>query len=262
MSERLFKYLPIAVGLVLGWFLTSPPEWIASTTWARFAITAGLVVVVFVAFAAVTVAANLPSDVSLTPAPEMAVTRDLGALADRLLALGFRQAGPLLKVGVKPPALLFPFVHETEHTYATVFRTDTVPAKTAFEFVSLVDGPRAGLNSSAERTGGYLPASPGSFKQLFPGMELERVFDQHRQAIAYLGSRGLPMKATAGVDFPREFKRSLAHQRTAFLGSPLVRTLVLIYRSMTSTTPHLGPLRAQRGVEQQIQQVRSAPTSS
>ena len=56
-----------------------------------------------------------------------------------VITQGFVAAGPAYDVGVRPPAVLLPFVHEAELSYSTVFRTRTLPAKTVFDFVSILD---------------------------------------------------------------------------------------------------------------------------
>ena len=145
MTERLFKYLPIVIGILLGWFLTNPPPFLAPLGPARHLVTGALVLLLLLVFVGFQILASLPENVALEPGA--ALEAEMRSLAGRYEALEFARAGPPWRVGVKPPALLLGFVHEGERTYGTVFRTGTVPPKTSFDFVSIFDGGRGGLTS-------------------------------------------------------------------------------------------------------------------
>jgi hypothetical protein len=109
MKDNALKVLPIVVGVALGFLLVSAPQWFRGLGPARFLVAAGLVLVSLVSFVAVTITANLPADIRLTPAPET----DLGQLnpiVESYRVLGFSPAGPPLLAGVSPPALMVPLV--------------------------------------------------------------------------------------------------------------------------------------------------------
>jgi hypothetical protein len=245
MKEALVKLEPYAFGLVLGWFLVNPPDFVMVLGPARHLLTVALVLLALLAFTGAQVLANLPENVDLLPVPTAAPDVPVRALTDQLQALGFAPAGPPLRVGVRPPALLWPFVHEGEGAYATVYRTGTVPAKVAFDVVTIFDGARGGLTSGAEPAGAALPASPGSLRQVFPGAGPQEVFAAHQKALAYVRGRGIKPKAPSASAFPTEFRESFARQRRAFLARPMINSALMLWRAATQTTPHIGPIQNQ-----------------
>ena len=245
MKEALVKLEPYIFGLLLGWFLVSPPDFVAELGPARHLLTVALVLLALLAFTGAQVLANLPENVELLPVPTAAPDVPVRALTDQFQELGFTPAGSPLRVGVRPPALLWPFVHEGEGAYATVYRTGTVPAKVAFDVVTIFEGGRGGLTSGAEAMGAALPASPGSLRQVFPGAGPKEVFAAHRQALAYVRGRGLTPKPLSAAAFPREFRESFARQRRAFLTRPMANSALMFWRAATRTTPHIGPIQNQ-----------------
>lgn len=243
--RSLSRFLPILVGLALGYLLVSPPEWLASLGPWRWLVVAAIVVLGLLAFTAWQLSANLPADPPLATVPEAEVKGELKDLCARFEALGFRRVGTPLTVGISPPALMVVFVHEAERSYATVFRTSTMPSKTAFDCVSILDGDRGGLTTGAEPAGAAIPAARGSLRQVFPGAGVEEVFEHHRQGLQYLRSRGLPAKAVSASTFARDFASSFRRQREAFTASPLRGTAVTLWRAATGRTPHIGPIESQ-----------------
>jgi hypothetical protein len=243
--RRLSRFLPILVGLALGYLLVSPPEWLERLGPWRWLAALALVLLGLLAMTAYQLFANLPADPPLEPAPESEVTGDLRGLCSRFEALGFQRTGPAMTLGIGTPALMVAFVHEAERTYATAFRTGTVPQKTAFDCVSILDGERGGLTTGAEPAGAATPAARGSFRQVFPGASVEQVLDRHRQALQHLRRRGLSAKAVSASTFRGDFALSFRLQREAFLAAPLRGAAVTLWRAATGRTPHIGPIASQ-----------------
>jgi hypothetical protein len=253
--RSLSRFLPILVGLALGYLLVSPPDWLDRLGPWRWLAVAALMLLGLLAFTAYQLSANLPADPPLEPAPEAEVSGELQRLTSRFEALGFRRIGPPMTVGISPPAVLVAFVHEAERTYATAFRTGTVPPKTAFDCVSVLAGDRGGLTTGAEPGGAAIPAARGSLRQVFPGAGVEQVFDRHRQALQYLRGRGLSAKAVSGETFRRDFALSFRLQREAFLAAPLRGAAVTLWRAATGRTPHLGPITSQAVAQAAIREL-------
>jgi hypothetical protein len=253
LKHRIVSLLPYAVGLVLGWLLFYPPETLAPLGPWRYLVAAGLVLLLLIAFTAAQLATNLPDPLTLAPAREEDVPPDLRELAARLEALGFVPAGPPYDVGVRPPAVLLPFVHEAERSYSTVFRTRTLPPKTVFDFVSILDSGRGGLTSMAERAGAAIPAAPGSLRQVFPHADLEATWRGHREGLDWMRQHGLPARAVTPATFVPDFRESFARQRRAFLAAPLRTAVVAFWRAATGRTPDLGPLSEQSGAGARLQ---------
>jgi hypothetical protein len=183
------------------------------------------------------------------------VSGELKSLCARFEALGFQRVGPPLVVGISPPALIVAFVHEAERSYATAFRTSTVPSKTAFDCVSILDGDRGGLTTGAEPGGAVIPAARGSLRQVFPRAGVEAVFERHRQGLRHLRSRGLPAKAVSASTFARDFAQSFRRQREAFTAAPLRGAAVTLWRAATGRTPHLGPIASQAAARATIREL-------
>jgi hypothetical protein len=256
MKERVFRYLPIVSGLLLGWLLASPPAFLDGLGPLRYGLAAALVGLLLVALTGVQILANLPADIRMAPladAPDVSVSD----LVTRLGALGFVAAGPPLRVEIAPPATLVPLVNEAEQCYATVFRTGTVPAKTAYDFVSILQGDRGGLTSGPEPGGTALPAAPGSLRQAFPGATPEQVFAHHREAAGYLRGRGLSLRRVSAASFAADFRESFRRQRAAFLRSPLTGAITTLWRASTGRSPHVGPIRQQKVAEAAIRALQT-----
>ncbi len=239
------RFLPIVVGLLLGYLLVSPPGALAGLGAWRWPAVTGIVLAGLLALTAYQLSANLPADPPLEPATEAEVRGELRGLCARFEALGFKRVSPPITVGISPPALFVPFVHEAERCYGTAFRTSTLPPKTAFDCVSVLDGDRGSLTTGAEPGGAVVPAAPGSFRQVFPRATVEKVFERHREGLQYLRSRGLPARPVSASTFPRDFAASFRRQREAFAAGPMRAAAITLWRAGTGRTPHLGPIDEQ-----------------
>ena len=125
---------------------------------------------------------------------------ELEELRREYLRLGFREAGPPLRVEVAPSATVLGFVHESEPVYGTVYRTTTIPAKVGHDFVSILAGERGGLTTCADPAGAVLPAASGEFRQVLPGSKPEVLLQAHREGLHFLREQGLaarPVSAAA-----------------------------------------------------------------
>lgn len=254
MKTTIVKVLPIVVGVALGWLLMAAPEWLRDLGPWRFPLVGAGVLVLLVGFVAMTIASNLPADIALEPLPGADVG-PLDALLHGYESVGFERAGTPLRAGVSPPALLVPLVHRDGRSYATVFRTDTVPAKTSFDVVSILEGGRGGLTTSPTAAGTTLPAAPGELRQVFRDAPPATLAERHAEAVSYLERRGLPLKRVSAQAFAADFKAAIAAQRANFLAHPLRASAVAIWRSATHLTPHLGGIASQPFAQRQIERL-------
>jgi hypothetical protein len=252
MKPTLLKLLPYAVGLVLGWLLLHPPEGLGS--W-RYPIAGALVLLALVAFTAVQILINLPADISLEPDPGAATVPELERLVAEAESFGFERVGSW-RVGVAPPARMVAGVHRAERSYVAVYRTDTIPPRTVFDFVSIFSGERGGLTTVAAVEGVALPGAPGSLRQALPGEPLAACWQRHREALAFLSQRGLPPRSVVASSFVADFRESFRRQRAAFLARPLSTTLVTLFRAAFRTSPEVGPLVSRRGIEESAARIR------
>jgi hypothetical protein len=255
MAKKLAALIPILVGIALGILVTRAPAAMKSAGPLAMVLAVVLVFALLIGFIAWMIGRNLPAHIALTSLPEGSTPPEVRALVDAYRALGFTPAGPPREAGVMPPALLVPLVHEGERCYGTVFRTGTVPAKTSYDVVSILDGDRGGLTTGPDPAGTTLPAAPGNLRQVFPRATVAALFGRHREALAFLRSRGLGVRAVSAASFEADFRASFARQRRAFRAAPLRWALIALWRSATKRTPHLGPLATQKIAERQLREL-------
>ena len=255
MAKKLAALVPIVVGIILGILVTKGPAVMKPAGPLAMILAVALVFALLLGFIAWLINRNLPADLALRPLSEQAVPPEVTALADAYRALGFVPAGPPREVGGMPPALLVPLVHEGERCYGTVFRTGTVPAKTSYDVVSILEGERGGLTTGPDPTGAGLPAAPGELRQVFPRAGAADLFARHREALAFLRSRGLAVRPVSSATLESDLRHAIARQRRAFLGAPLRWALVALWRSVTRLTPHVGPLAEQKIAARQLREL-------
>ncbi|MFC1529325.1 hypothetical protein ACFL6R_01280 [Gemmatimonadota bacterium] len=256
MRDLFWKFFPILFGLVLGYLLFNPPVWFRELGFAGNLLFGGVVLFLFLGVVmAVTIPGSLPSDLQVTPAPNAADHEQMRVLAEELKGAGFTEIEPPMALGLRPPAVMIGLVNEPEQCYATIFRTGTAPAKIAFDCVSILEGDRGGLTSSAERGAGALVAGTGEFRQIFPKAAVSEVFRQHREAQNWLRERGLPSRRVEESMLVADLKYAIRHQRGTFLSNPVINGMITIVRAVTGRNPHLGPLAEQSIVESQLRRV-------
>lgn len=260
MKDGIAKFLPFVVGGVIGWLLFHPPQWLGPEGPLRILLMAAVGFVLLVAFIVYVIFASVPVDVAVAPHAGP-VDPGTARYGERLKALGFAEAGPPLRVEIKPAVTLQPFVHASEPVYATVFRTGTVPAVTAFDFVSILDGCRGGLTSNADPRGATLPAGPGAFRQVVAGAGVEAVFRLHLEGVAWLRGRGLAAKRVSAQDFVQDFKAAIRSQGEGFRRAPVRHALIALWRTVSKRHPHDGPLSRQPAAESQVRALQAGRTS-
>lgn len=255
MKDVINKFLPFIVGGFIGWLLFNPPAWLALRGPLRTVIMIAVALVLLLAFIVYSISASVPADVGLTPYSGL-IDPGISAYADKIKTLGFVEAGPPLRVDVKPATTLVPLVHASEPVYATVFRTGTVPAITAFDFVSILDGFRGGLTTGADPRGGALPADPGTFRQIISEAGVEQVYRLHLEGVAWLRAQGLPAKKVSVHEFAFDFKKAMAKQRQGFRSSPVRHAWIALWRTVSKRHPHNGPLAGQPAAAAQARQLQ------
>jgi len=253
MKNTLFRFGPALFGVLLGWMLFHPPAWLAALGPLRWLLNASLVAGLLLLSVPVIILANLPREVGMKPASDSELSDEQRRLAADYERLGFRRIGTPLRVAIAPEAIVLAFAHEREPVYGTVFRTTTVPSKTSFDMVSILDGDRGGLTTNANPMGATLATGPGGFRQVFPGQSLEQLLRAHVEAIAYLKRHGVGVRPVSAEAFPSDLQAGLRHQREVFLASPVRATLLTFWRSATQRVPFIGRLDGQRVAALQLQ---------
>lgn len=259
MRNTIFKFLPLALGLFLGWMIVNPPPWMQGLGPLAWVVNLALAALVLLSAVPIFALASLPADLQIRPLGEP-VPGELQRLREQILALGFQDIGPPLRVEVAPAATLLGFVHPTEPVYATAFRTGTVPPKVSHDFVSILDGDRGGLTTNTDPLGAALPAAPGGFRQVLPGQPVEALFQAHLEGIRYLRGAGVGVRPVSSDAFQRDISMALRRQRETFLSSPVRGSLLLFWRAATKQVPFVGRLREQQIASRQLECLRGGQT--
>ncbi len=256
MKDSIAKYLPIVIGGIIGWLLFNPPEWFALRGPLRWVVMITVAFVLLLAFIVYSISASVPADVGLAPYSGPLDASITGHF-EKLKALGFSEAGSPCLIDIRPSVTLVPFVHASEPVYATVFRTGTMPAVTAFDFVSILDGFRGGLTTSADARGGILPAGPGEFRQIDSGGGIESIYRLHLEGVGWLRARGLTAKRVSAQEFTADFKKAMARQREGFRSAPIRHALIALGRTLFKLQPHNGSLASQPAAASQVRELQT-----
>lgn len=257
MKSQLFRFLPIVLGIGLGWLILNPPAWfrgLGSLVWAVNGALCALLLLVTVPLMALSA---LPAELRTRPLDPARVPAELMVLREEYLRLGFRDAGPPLRVEVAPAATVLGFVHESEPVYGTLYRTTTIPAKLGHDFVSILEGERGGLTTCADPAGAVLPAAPGEFRQVLPGSKPEALLQAHLEGLRFLRERGLAARAVSAGAFAGDLGAGIRHQRRTFLSAPLRSSLLTFWRAATQRVPFVGRLRDQAVADRQVSSLLS-----
>jgi hypothetical protein len=252
MRDAFYRFMPWVFGIILGWLLFNPPAWLQALGPLSWVVNLAICAVLFLSVISLIILANLPRELSLEDVTEGKVHAELRGLAQRFAEIGFRPAGGPWRVNVAPTAIFMGFVHQSLPVYASAFRTETMPPKVAFDYVSMLHGDRGALTTNAVPDGAVLPESDGSLRQVFPDATPEELFERHLEGIAYLRERGIHVRNVSADTLRHDFSWAMTHQRQLFIASPLRGALVTIWRAATKRVPFLGSLRDQKIAGQQI----------
>ncbi len=258
MKDAFFRYFPIVTGVLLGLLAVSPPQILGLSLPVRLLVGAPAAAILFVFFAYFMISAALPHNLQMTPIDPKMVTEHMMDVFLAFQDAGFQLAGPPLRVETAPAAILVPLIDSTGQVYGTIFRTGTQPPKTACDMVTLFAHPKAGLTTGANPEGASLPAPPGSFFQVFTGADVSTLYRQHIAALELLKKNGLQVKPATPQSFPDDFREAISEQRRHFMTNPIWHTLVVIYRSSSGSTPHLGPIQQQAIASATLQRLRGS----
>jgi hypothetical protein len=247
-----FKALPIGIGVLIGWFLVYPPDFLRALGWGAYAVTGLLAVLLLLSAVALSILANLPATLHLRDAPEVLPSREIQHLLANYELLGFVQVGPPRQAALSPAALVYLFRHEKEPIVGTVFQPQVVAAKPAFDFVSILPDGRGGLTSSATVQAATLPTAPGSLRQIIAGADVETLLKAHRRALRRLRDLGVAAELVAADELVPLLQRAIAKQRQAFLGSPLRTTVTALWRTVRKRSPDACSLDDQPDLEARV----------
>ncbi len=258
MRNNFYKFLPWALGGVIGFFLFRPPAFLIDLGPLAWVIQGAMLVLALLSFVMLMLLGNLPESLEMRAITDGEVPKNVHRIAAEIEALGFERVEPPWRVQVAPAATLIGFVHADPPVYATAFCTGTVPAKVSFDFVSILDGPRGGLTTNNNPEGAVLPAGDASLRQVFPGQSAEPLFRRHLEGIDWLSKQGMRCRSVSAGQFEQDFKAAMAQQRQLVLNAPLKGTFVTLWRAATKQVPFVGPLAQQSIASEQLVSLRGA----
>jgi hypothetical protein len=260
MRDKFYKFMPILWGVFLGWLLFHPPAWFQALGPLAWVINTALCALLLLGIVPLIILATLPSDLKTKPMGEHELPPALHPIRDQFLRLGFRQVGSPLKVEMAPAAVVVGFIHATEPVYGTAYQTTTIPAKTSFDFVSILEGDQGGLTTNAEPAGACLPSGSGGFRQVLQNEGIDQLFRAHLEGIAFLYHQGIRVRPLQEEMFVQDLTNAIRHQRKLFLSAPIQGTLLTFWRSATKQVPFVGRLKDQPVAAQQIESFRTGQT--
>lgn len=248
------KYAPYIVGGLIGIFIASPPEALEDMGSKGTLLVAALGFVAFFIFVAATLLRSLSPTIS---EGGESVSEEGEKLISEFVELGFERQGSLT-VDMTPAATLVPLIHREKRLHANVFTTGNLPPITSFDIISSDGSREAGLTSMTKNAGAAIPASPESFRQVKLNATPRELMELHLEGAEYLESAGLKFDTPDSQNLAQFIRDGIAHQHRNFKKSPIKNTLITIFRAMTGTHPHKGPLSTQAGVKEQLRKLVGA----
>lgn len=258
MKNAFFKAQPYLTGALLGYLVFMPPRsFLALGPWRPVAL-AGLLVVGLLATTALNMFLSLPSRVQIRPLAESAdaISMDVVGWLREYRSAGFELSEDPAIVEIRPEAYVWPHIHPQAGCRGSVFATGTIPRKAGYDVSSEIEGGEGVFSSVADPAAAAFPLCPGDFKELIKGATPQQLLDSHLRARAFLESRGLRFKTPRAGGLQQRFERYAARQKKLIKSNPLKASLVVFWRAATKTSPYLGPLEKQAGIDARISAAR------
>jgi hypothetical protein len=234
-------------------FVLFPDDMDGKGLFADIAVLVGVLLVVTPVLVHFAILQSLPEKVAVSPATASDVTPEMHAFVRQYRALGFEPAGEPLRFHLPQEAVLVALVNADEKMIATVYRIEGKQKKLAHDIVSCLDVPNGGLTTAHDVGAGVLPAAPATLRQIFPGQTPGELFFHHQNALSYLASRHLAALDVAPSAVAGLIVQSFKMNRHTFVQARVTNTLKAIWRTLTKSTPDLGPIAEQKGVDARLE---------
>jgi hypothetical protein len=258
MRNAFFKFQPYLTGLLIGYLVFLPPRaFLALGPWRPVALLAFLAVAL-IASTALNMFLSLPSRVPVAPLTETdeSISLDVVRLLREYRAAGFELAQDPVTVDIRPLSYVWPLIHAQAGCRGSVFATGTIPRRVGYDISSYTEGGEGVLSSVADPAAAVFPLCPGDFKELIPGATPQQLLDSHIRARAFLESRGLRFETPRPGGLQERFERYAVKQKKVIKRNPLKAAVVVFWRASTRTSPYVGPLANQPGIEGSINTAR------
>jgi len=261
MKKFFLKYSFFFVGILIALVIFNPPGFLRSIGWQGYLVLPILCLLLLsIFFPGYVFVRSVYRKFDLKPLVQQINREDICTLMETLTSLGFEPAGPALELP-SYAAIIVPFVHEEVDTYCTIIRTQVGFGKTTFAFSSIFDDNSGGLATYLEHAGAMEPEPAGSFRQVFPGADLQSNFQHHLRGLEYLHKYGFNTRQVNRETFMEDETKALK-RRKEFLRSNLVQhTIIFVWRILAKRTPYGGPVEKQKDAQKSLRILNREPVS-
>ncbi|MEM1202300.1 MAG: hypothetical protein AAGN66_03630 [Acidobacteriota bacterium] len=190
---------------------------------------------------------KLPEHPQLDQVPGLKPDAEMAGILGQFEALGMLPLGPPISIRITPSVTLVPLHHDASLSYGSVYRVDHGPTRSlGWDFISIFEDPDGVLVTVPRAFHGILPHRPGELIQVFLGATPEEAFRRHLETLLALKKEGLRVKPATAEDHSQYVVDSILHKRRSFLRHPLLGTWTFLWRAVTRSTPHMGPVLDQK----------------
>ncbi|MEM1202299.1 MAG: hypothetical protein AAGN66_03625 [Acidobacteriota bacterium] len=205
-----------------------------------------LLLLILVGITAGQISANLPAQLRLDPIPDFEPTEAMEEALEEVKALGFRTFGAPSALNLQPSAVLVSLINEEALSYSSVYVVGGPKQVLGWDFVAMFQEPRGGLTTVPRRDGAALRHSPGELIQVFEDATPEQAFQRHLETLVALQKKGLRVEPVAAEGHAERLAASSLHKRQHFFRNPVLGAWVALWRVVTRSTPHMGPILDQK----------------
>jgi len=248
MTKLLFRFVSIASGILFFGLLAWRPALLHGHDAIRWALLAGLLVVLFVTRSGLAILRSLPEELDVVPL-DTPVTPAFSGPDFELHRLGFVPDGAPLQVRNLNDATVLSYSHPRHAVRAGLYLLSDGRTPLTWDLCSALTDDSGSLTTVTQRTAATLPSGERRFKQVIEGSTTGELLEQHLTGIAWLEARGFVFKTPSMENMLAEAGELRRH----FLRAPWRRTITAVFRTLTSTTPHLGPLATQVAAAKQLE---------
>ena len=259
MKKVLWQVLPIVIGLTFGFFLFNPPNAFRALGWPGWLILPGcFILLIFIFLPGLLFVNQAFKDARMIPVERDLRKKDVRILAEQFWKLGFKPAGPALKI-VGIPAVILGFIREDIAVVGAILRIEAGFGKTTFAFSSSLGDAPWGLTSERHISAATEPHSPENFHQVFPGRNMEELLLEHLRGLEWLHSRGIMTKAINPETFGEDALRDLQKHRQFLRQNWFRNMLIFVWRLASKINPHRGPVERQKIAAEYVRQIAREP---
>ncbi len=261
MKKFLWKYAPLIIGLLMGFLIFNPPEFLRTIGWQGYLVLPVLfLLLIFIFLPGYMFVRSVYRKFELKPLDKQINRRDINIIMDELSSLGFTRAGPTLELPGYA-VIIVPFVHEGAEVYCSIMRSYAGFGKTTFVFSSIFDDNSGGLTTFREHSSAIEVRPAGSFRQVFQWGDLKSNFQHHLEGLEYLHRYGINTRQVNSETFVDDETKAVM-SRNEFHRSNLFRnTIIYVWRFLIKRIPYGGPIEKQKNAQKNLRLLNREPVS-